>query len=390
MSRKVKEGMFCGALLALAGGEFCYYTNPMSTINFALIGCGRISDKHASSIASGKVTGSTLVAVCDNQKDRAEKLGTKYGVPFFTDMHEMMEKMGEKIDVVSILTPSGLHAEHTVAMAGYRKHVVVEKPMALSLSDADRMIEACDNAGVRLFVVKQNRYNLPVKKLRGALEEGRFGKLVLGTVRVRWSRNQSYYDQDAWRGTWAYDGGVFANQASHHIDLLQWMMGDVESVYAKTSTALVNIETEDTGVVILKFKSGALGIIEATTATRPKDLEGSLSVLGEKGTVEIGGFAVNEMKVWNFVSPVDDDAEVLTKYKNNPPDVYGFGHAEYLNKVVESIREGRAALVGGLEGRKSLELISAIYESVETGKEVFLRFVPNKCRLGQLPAEARV
>lgn len=389
MVEKVKkEAVFRVALLALAGGKFCYYTKPMTTINFALIGCGRISDKHASSLAQGKVNGSRLVAVCDNQKDRAEKLGTKYGVPFFTDMHEMMAKMSDKIDVVSILTPSGLHAEHTIAMAGYRKHVVVEKPMALSLNDADRMIEACDNAGVRLFVVKQNRYNLPVKKLRGALEEGRFGKLVLGTVRVRWSRNQAYYDQDAWRGTWAYDGGVFANQASHHIDLLQWMMGDVESVYAKTTTALVNIETEDTGVVILKFKNGALGIIEATTATRPKDLEGSLSVLGERGTVEIGGFAVNEMKVWNFTSTTTDDAEVLTKYKNNPPDVYGFGHAEYLNKVVESIREGRAALVGGLEGRKSLELITAIYESVETGKEVFLRFVPNKCRLGQLP-EAR-
>jgi predicted dehydrogenase len=355
-----------------------------TVLNFALIGCGRIAPKHVDALTSGAVPGAKLVAVCDKDLSRAQAIASKYGVKAFADRFEMLEKMGSEIDVVSILTPSGLHAEHTRDVAGFHKHVVVEKPMALTLQDADTMISACDAAGVRLFVVKQNRYNLPVKKMREALEAGRFGKLVLGTVRVRWCRQQKYYDQDAWRGTWAYDGGVFANQASHHVDLLQWMMGDVESVFAKTSTALVNIETEDTGVVIVRFKNGALGVIEATTATRPKDLEGSISVLGEKGSVEIGGFAVNEMKHWNFVETVASDAEVLEKYRTNPPSVYGFGHTEYLNKVVESIREGRSALVGGLEGRKSLELISAIYESVETGKEVFLHFVPKKCRLGQI------
>jgi len=353
-------------------------------LNFALIGCGRIAPKHVDSLTSGAVSGAKLVAVCDTDFGRAEAIAKKHGLKAFADRFEMLDKMGSEIDVVSILTPSGLHAQHTIDVAGYRKHVVVEKPMALTLQDADTMIGACDEAGVRLFVVKQNRYNLPVKKMREALEAGRFGKLVLGTVRVRWCRKQEYYNQDAWRGTWAYDGGVFANQASHHVDLLQWMMGDVESVFAKTSTALVNIETEDTGVVILRFKNGALGVIEATTATRPKDLEGSISILGETGSVEIGGFAVNEMKVWNFTTPTPEDTQVLEKYRNNPPSVYGFGHTEYLNKVVESIREGRSALVGGLEGRKSLELISAIYESVETGKEVFLRFVPKKCRLGQI------
>lgn len=357
----------------------------MSKLGFALMGCGRIAPKHVESLTSGAVPGARLVAVCDPQFDRAEKIAAKHpGVRAFRDRIEMLEKMGSEIDVVSILTPSGLHAQHTVEMASKGKHVVVEKPMALTLQDADRMIEACDAAGVRLFVVKQNRYNHPVKKLRTALEAGRFGKLVLGTVRVRWCRTQAYYDQDEWRGTWGYDGGVFANQASHHIDLLQWMMGDVESVFAKTSTALVNIETEDTGVVIVRFKSGALGVIEATTATRPKDLEGSISILGERGSVEIGGFAVNEMKHWNFTEPLPDDAKVVETYRNAPPNVYGFGHTEYLNKVVESINDGKSALVGGLEGRKSLELISAIYESVETGKEVFLRFVPKKCRLGQI------
>lgn len=359
-------------------------------LGFAIVGCGRIARKHAGNLADGNIKGAKLVAVCDIQKDRAASAGEKYRVPFFTDMHQMLKEMGDQIQVVCVLTPSGEHARHTIELAPYKKHIVVEKPMALTLSDAEDMIRVCDEHGIRLFVVKQNRYNLPVKKLREALEAGRFGKLVMGTVRVRWSRDQKYYDQDPWRGTWAYDGGVFANQASHHIDLLQWMMGDVESVFAKTRTALVNIETEDTGIVVLKFKNGALGIIEATTATRPKDLEGSISVLGEKGTVEIGGFAVNEMKIWNFTESRPEDAEVLEKYKNNPPDVYGFGHTEYLNKIVESIQSGKAALVDGLEGRKSLELISAIYESVETGKEVFLRFVPKKCRLGIREPEAAV
>lgn len=360
----------------------------MKTLGFALLGCGRIVSKHLDPLKNGLINGAKLVAVCDSNFERAQAVAKQAGVPAFSDRFEMMDKMGDQIDVVNILTPSGDHAQHAVDIAGYRKHVVVEKPMALTLTDADRMIAACDAAGVRLFVVKQNRYNYPVKKLREALEAGRFGKLVLGTVRVRWCRTQKYYDQDKWRGTWAYDGGVFANQASHHVDLLQWMMGDVESVFAKTSTALVNIETEDTGVVVLRFKNGALGIIEATTATRPKDLEGSLSVLGEKGSVEIGGFAVNEMRHWNFTETTPEDAEVVEKYRVNPPNVYGFGHTEYLNKVVESIREGRNALVDGLEGRKSLELINAIYESVETGKEVYLRFVPKKCRLGIRDTEA--
>lgn len=356
----------------------------MSKLRFAIVGCGRIAPKHVDALTSNAVPGAELVAVCDTRFERAQAIAEKHKLRAYKDRFEMMEEMADKIDVLTILTPSGLHAQHAIDLAPYRKHLVVEKPMALTLQDADRMIEACDANGVRLFVVKQNRYNLPVKKLREALEAGRFGKLVMGTVRVRWCRKQEYYDQDKWRGTWAYDGGVFANQASHHVDLLQWMMGDVESVFAKTSTALVNIETEDTGVVIVRFKNGALGVIEATTATRPKDLEGSISILGEKGTVEIAGFAVNEMKTWNFADAQSDDAEVLQKYRVNPPNVYGFGHNEYLNKVVESIREGRSALVDGLEGRKSLELISAIYESVETGKEVYLRFVPKMCRLGQI------
>ncbi len=349
-------------------------------LKFALIGCGRIAKRHAELLGLGQIAGARLVAVCDESEDRARAFGERFKVPSYSDMHAMMRN--EDIDVVSILTPSGLHAQHLLAVAPYKKHVVVEKPMALTLDDADAMIQACDENGIRLFVVKQNRFNVPVQKLWEARSAGRFGKLVLGTVRVRWCRTQAYYDQDPWRGTWALDGGVLANQASHHVDLLEWMMGDVDSVFAKAKTALVDIEAEDTAVVILTFSNGALGIIEATTAVRPKDLEGSISVLGEKGTVEIGGFAVNQMKVWNFTEPLPGDAEVMDKFSVNPPNVYGFGHQAYYENVVDCINNDKKHLVDGLEGRRSLELISAIYESIETGREVRLRFKPARGRLG--------
>ena len=353
----------------------------MKTIKFALIGCGRISKRHAELLHHHQIAGAELVAVCDVNENRARSAGELYKVPAFTDMHEMMAKVD--IDVVSILTPSGMHAEHTLAVAKYKKHIVVEKPMALTLQDADRMIEACKINNVHLFVVKQNRFNVPVVKLRQEFEQGRFGKMVLGTVRVRWCRDQKYYAQDAWRGTWALDGGVFTNQASHHVDLLQWMMGDVQSVFAKSGTFLVNTETEDTGVALITFKSGAIGVIEATTATRPQDLEGSLSLLGEGGTVEIGGFAVNKIKNWKFTHTTQEDENVIQNYSVNPPNVYGFGHKEYLEHVVRVLTQNERTLVTGVDGRKSLELITAIYESIETKREIQFPFQPSKCRLGR-------
>ena len=310
-------------------------------------------------------------------------LAQNYDLPWFTDMHEMARNID--VDVFVVLTESGYHAQHVIELAEHGAHIMVEKPMALRLDDADAMILACDTAGVRLFVVKQNRFNVPVVKAREALAAGRLGKMVLGTVRVRWCRPQHYYDQADWRGTWALDGGVLTNQASHHVDLLEWMMGDIDSVHAMSTTALADIEAEDTAVVTLRFASGALGVIEATTATRPRDLEGSLSLLGEGGTIEIGGFAVNQMKTWNFVEPQDGDEEVMERYSVNPPDVYGFGHRAYYEHVVDSITSDTPHLVDGLEGRRSLELISAIYESIESGREVALRFKPTHCRLGQLP-----
>ncbi|MDR0992964.1 MAG: Gfo/Idh/MocA family oxidoreductase [Verrucomicrobiota bacterium] len=349
-------------------------------LTVALVGCGRIAKRHAALLGEAQIEGAKLAAVCDILPERADKMGAQYQVPSFTDMHEMMNTV--RPDIVSVLTPSGMHAQNVVDLSVYGAHIVVEKPMALSLSDADRMIEACDLAGIKLFVVKQNRFNLPVVKLREALEAGRFGKLVMGTVRVRWCRPQSYYDQDSWRGKWASDGGVLANQASHHVDLLEWMMGDVDSVFALGKTALVNIECEDTAAAVLRFHNGALGIIEATTATRPVDLEGSISILGEKGTVEIGGFAVNQLKVWRFTEETEDDKTVVERFSVNPPNVYGFGHKAYYDHVVDCIVHNRYQLVDGLAGRRSLELIIAMYESMETGREVPLHFHPRQCRLG--------
>ncbi len=350
-------------------------------LKFALVGCGRIAYKHAE-ILTGQLKNAQLVAVCDLKKEKAQNTGQKYSVPHYTSYDEMLSK--EDIDIVCILTESGKHAEQTIDIVKkYQKHIIVEKPMALTMSDADEMIRTCDEYGVKLFVIKQNRYNVPVIKLREALVSGRFGKLVMGTVRVRWSRSQAYYDQDKWRGTWAMDGGVFTNQASHHIDLLEWMLGEPVSVFAKSATQLVDIETEDTGVAIIKFRNGAIGVVEATTAVRPKDLEGSLSIMGEKGSVEIGGFAVNEMKTWNFVDSKEEDQNALTEFKENPSNVYGFGHLRYLENVIDSIVNNKRALVDGLEGRKSLELINAIYESIETGKEIHLRFQPKLGRLGK-------
>jgi len=349
-------------------------------LNFALVGCGRIAKRHSELLGLSQVDGAALVAVCDLVEEKAKRLGERFNVPHYIDMHHMMAV--EEVDVVVVLTESGNHARDVVALAAHGKHIMVEKPMALSLDDADTMIDACDAVGAKLFVVKQNRFNVPVVKLREALEQGRFGKLILGTVRVRWCRPQEYYDQAAWRGTWAMDGGVLTNQASHHIDMLAWMMGEVESVFARSTTALAKIEAEDTAVVSIKFRNGALGVIEATTATRPKDLEGSISILGEGGTVEVAGFAVNEMKTWSFSEPLPGDESVMEQYSVNPPSVYGFGHQAYYEYVVAYLGGIGPHLIDGVAGRKSLELISAIYESVETGKEVFLPFRPKHSRLG--------
>ena len=349
-------------------------------IKFGVIGCGRIAKRHLDLLGGNQIEGAELVAICDNDPVRLEAARQRHNVAAYDSYNDMLANPA--VEVVTVLTPSGMHAEHVITAARAGKHVVVEKPMALRLEDADAMIAECDRARVKLFVVKQNRLNVPVVKARQALDAGRFGKLVLGTVRVRWRRDQSYYNQDSWRGTWAQDGGVLSNQASHHVDLLEWFMGDVVSVHARASRTLVDIEAEDTAVATIQFANGALGIVEATNAARPRDLEGSLSILGEGGTVVIGGFAVNKMVTWEFTDPQSGDDTVLEQFSVNPPNVYGYGHQAYYEHVVDCIRNDTAALVDGLEGRRSLELITALYESIETGRDVPLRFRSRHARLG--------
>jgi UDP-N-acetyl-2-amino-2-deoxyglucuronate dehydrogenase len=352
----------------------------MSKLRFALIGCGSIARKHAH-VLHNHLDEAEIAAFVDLDEGRTKEFSEKFGAPGFTSPAEMMRQVGDSVDVISVLTPSGAHCQNVLDLVQYGRPLVVEKPLALRLEDADRMIEACDVHGVKLFVVHQNRYNLPIMKTREALEQGRFGRLVMGSVRLRWTRDQKYYDSEAWRGTWAHDGGVFMNQAVHHIDMLTWFMGSVESVRSMAATRLVKIEAEDTGVAVLRFNSGALGVLEATTATRPKDLEGSISILGEYGTVVIGGFFMNELVTWNFADkqPVDD--VIFEQYGQNPKD-FGYNLGEYLRGVITSLQHKKAALVDGLEGRKSLELITGIYESIETNTDVQLRFRPKKCRLG--------
>jgi UDP-N-acetyl-2-amino-2-deoxyglucuronate dehydrogenase len=347
---------------------------------FAIVGCGTIAKKHVYTIHK-YIDNAEIVAFCDIRSERAREFANQTSACAFSSIRDMMQSMSGDIDIVSVLTPSGLHCGNILELVRYQKPLVVEKPIALRLDDADKIIRACDAHGVKIFVVHQNRYNLPIVKAHEALKQGRFGKLVMGTVRLRWKRDQAYYDAADWRGTWTYDGGVFMNQASHHVDMLSWFMGDVESVSAIGVTRLLDIECEDTGAAILRFASGAIGVIEATTATRPKDLEGSISILGEKGSVVIGGFFMNELTTWEFEEkqPIDD---VIFEMSTRNPDAWGYNLGEYLRDVIRSVENNRAGLVDGLEGRKSLELVSAIYESIETGREIALRFSPKRCKLG--------
>src|SRR5687768_10582381 len=264
------------------------------TFRIAFSGCGRISKNHFEAIA--KIDGLELAAVTDTDTERAERAGAEWNVPHFTSYEKMLAET--KADIVAIATPSGLHPAQGIAAARAGMHVVTEKPMAISLTGADELVKACDAAGVHLFVVKQNRLNPPVQLLKRAIDRGRFGRIFLANCTVRWARPQEYYDQAPWRGTWEFDGGAFMNQASHYVDLIQWLVGPVESVIAKTATLARRIETEDTGVAVLKFRSGALGTIEVTMLTYPRNLEGSITILGERGTVKIGGTAVNKVEHW--------------------------------------------------------------------------------------------
>jgi UDP-N-acetyl-2-amino-2-deoxyglucuronate dehydrogenase len=338
---------------------------PKRTFDIALVGCGRISQNHFDAIA--KTDGLRLTAVCDVIDERARAAGEAHNVPWFTSLDEMLNRAPS--DIVAVCTPSGLHSPQGVVIAQAGRHVLSEKPMATSLAAADALVEACDAAGVRLFVVKQNRLNPPVQLLRRAIEKGRFGRIFMANVTVRWQRPQEYYDAAPWRGTWEFDGGAIMNQASHYVDLIQWLVGPVESVVAKTATQARKIEAEDSGAAVLKFRSGALGVIEVNVLTYPRNLEGSLTILGERGSVKIGGTAVNKVEHWQFAE-YDDDDKLVESVNTNPPNVYGFGHLGYYANVVSVLRGEATADTDGRAGRKSLELILAIYESARTGEAV--------------------
>ncbi|MFI5228470.1 MAG: Gfo/Idh/MocA family protein [Gemmatimonadales bacterium] len=333
----------------------------------ALVGCGRISKNHFEAIR--KVDGLTLAAVCDSDAERAAKAGSEQGVPHFRSLDEMLWAAGGTFDLVAVCTPSGMHAAQGSAAARAGKHVVTEKPMSISLAQADELVRACDEAGVQLFVVKQNRLNPPIQLLKRAVDKGRFGRIYLANVTVRWQRPNEYYAAEPWRGTWEFDGGAIMNQASHYVDLMQWLVGPVESVMAKTASQARPIEAEDSGVGLVKFRSGALGVIEVNVLTYPKNLEGSITILGDRGSVKIGGTAVNRVETWLFAD-YDDDDKMVEAASTNPPNVYGFGHEGYYRNVVAVLRGQAKPETDGRAGRKSLELILGMYESAKTGVEV--------------------
>ncbi|MEO7457361.1 MAG: Gfo/Idh/MocA family oxidoreductase [Gemmatimonadaceae bacterium] len=334
-------------------------------VRVALVGCGRISRNHLDAIA--KVKELELVAVCDTILSRAQEIGATYGVPSFGSMEEMFAAVPSHL--VTICTPSGLHPQHGIIAARAGRHVLTEKPMAISLASADELVQACDAAGVHLFVVKQNRLNPPIQLLKRAVDKDRFGRIYMANVTVRWTRPQEYYDAESWRGTWEFDGGAIMNQASHYVDLMQWLLGPVESIMAKTATQARRIEAEDSGVAVLKFRSGALGVIEVNVLTYPRNLEGSITILGEKGSVKIGGTAVNRVEHWAFET-YDDDDKLVEAANTNPPTVYGFGHEGYYRNLLPVLRGEAKPDTDGRAGRKSLELILGIYESAKTGREV--------------------
>lgn len=332
-------------------------------IRFALIGCGRIAKNHVGPLSELFVA--KLVAVCDLKPERAKALSDKCGVPMYTNYHEMLSQ--EQVDVVSILTPSGMHPAHTIdIMRRYRKHVVIEKPMALACNDLARMQAVAEAEGVKIFPVYQNRYNRAVQKVRQDLVSGALGRPVLGTVRVRWCRPQRYYDRDAWRGTWAMDGGALTNQGIHYLDLLQYLLGDVECVASRTATQLVRVEVEDTAVATLRFANGALGVIEVTTAARPDDFEASVSVLAERGTAILTGIACNQLSTYTL------DPEAAAACSENFPDAYGFGHWPFFQDVIADLTDGCAHPISFAEGMRAIRLLNALYRSAEENHEILL------------------
>lgn len=337
-------------------------------IKVAIVGCGRISSKHFEAIFNHK-SDMDLVAVCDINSKIVNEHAKKYSVPGYTNLKNMLD-VGF-LDMVILCTPSGLHAEQTKLAASYKVHVITEKPMATRWRDGLQMVKACDNSGVRLFVVKQNRFNSTLQLLKQAILDRRFGDIHIVHVNVFWSRAQSYYDQGCgWRGTWEFDGGATMNQASHYIDLLDWLVGPVEKVHAFMSTTR-EIEVEDTAVLNIKWRNGALGSVSVTMLAYPENIEGSITILGSKGSVRIAGVAVNKIELWQFEDVKEYDNLVYSSnYQTN--SVYGFGHSAYYKNVIDVLRGIAEPQTSGRQGLKSLEILIAAYMSARDNKTISL------------------
>jgi UDP-N-acetyl-2-amino-2-deoxyglucuronate dehydrogenase len=334
-------------------------------LRFGLIGCGRVAPRHADSIV--ELPHAHLVAVADVREQRAQRFARDYHADAHTDYRRLLDR--RDLDVVSICTPSGLHAQMAIEAMQAGKHVIVEKPMALSLEDADRMIAIATATGAKLCVVLQNRYNPPMQDLRRVVDSGKLGRLLLGSATVRWYRPQEYYE-DGWHGTLAMDGGALMNQSIHHIDALQWIMGAPESVFAYTATLAHRMEAEDTGVAVIRFLNGAVGVVEGSTVTYPENLEGSIAIFGEHGSLKVGGTALNRKVIWKVGGELEHEKELLTRDQVDPPSVYGTSHRAVIADMMDAIREDRHPRTNGVEARKSIALVLAMYESARTGRAV--------------------
>lgn len=340
-------------------------------MKYALIGCGRISPNH---IVAAKNNGLELVAICDviedMMKDKVLKFALPDSVSRYTNYKEMLAE--EEPELVAIATESGKHAAIAIDCIEAGCHVIVEKPIALSIKDADAIIEASERKGVKVCACHQNRFNKSIQKIRDAIEKNRFGKLLYGTAHIRWTRDYEYYARAKWRGTWEQDGGALMNQCIHDIDLLRWMMGDdVTEVVAMTDRLTHDyIEAEDFGIALIRFANGSYGIIEGTTNVYPRNLEETLYVFGEKGTIKAGGEAVNIIEEWRFSDYLDDPEAVKRECSELPPNVYGFGHTKLYADVIEAIEKDRSPYVDARAGKRALELVLGIYQAAATGKSV--------------------
>lgn len=347
-------------------------------MKYAIIGCGRISPNH---IAAAKQNNLEIVALCDisreNMTDKIKKFELSNQISCYESYEEMLEQ--EKPELVAIATESGKHAEIALRCMDYGCNLIIEKPIALSIEDADKIIEKANRLNVKVCACHQNRFNKSIRKIREAVEKNRFGKMFHGTAHIRWCRDHEYYDRASWRGTWEQDGGALMNQCIHNIDLLRWMMGDeiIEVVGMTDRLHHSYIEAEDLGIALIHFKNGSYGIVEGTTNVYPKNLEETLYLFGEKGTVKVGGQSVNIIEEWRFSDMLDDPEEVKKRFNENPPNVYGYGHTPLYSDVIDAIRNNRKPYVDAEAGKRALELVLAIYKSAK--EERIIKFPLESC-----------